>query len=178
LELDIKKNLNFLDNAFGTAAFTNLTAVFNASLIKSEVQLSDDVVAWDRKRALQGQSPYVINTGLYYQTSDNAWQLAALYNVFGPRILFAGSDQYPDVIEMPRHTVDLTLTKTVSKNWSINAGIQDLFNQRVNLLQDFNGDKKYEADTDPSLSSYRRGTYYTVGVRFNLDGSAPRTPLP
>lgn len=178
LELDIKKNLNFLDDAFNSSAFTNLTAVFNASLIKSEVQLGDDVVAWDRKRALQGQSPYVINTGLYYQTPENTWQLAALYNVFGPRILFAGSDQYPDVIEMPRHTVDLTLTKTVSKNWSINAGIQDLFNQRVNLLQDFNGDKKYETDTDPSLSSYRRGTYYTVGVRFNLDGTAPRTPLP
>ncbi|WP_240935846.1 TonB-dependent receptor domain-containing protein [Hymenobacter sp. HDW8] len=178
LELDIKKNLNFLDEAFSTNAFTNLTAVFNASLIKSEVKLGPDVVAWDRKRALQGQSPYVVNTGLYYQTTDNTWQLAALYNVFGPRILFAGSDQYPDVVEMPRHTVDLTLTKAISKNWSLNAGIQDVFNQRVNLLQDFNRDKKYEVDADPSLSSYRRGTYYTVGLRFNLDGKAPRTPLP
>jgi outer membrane receptor protein involved in Fe transport len=127
---------------------------------------------------LQGQSPYVINTGLYYQTPENTWQIAALYNVFGPRILFAGSDQYPDVVEMPRHTVDLTLTKTVSSRWSINAGIQDLFNQRVNLLQDFNGDKNYEAKVDPSLTSYRRGTYYTVGLRFNLNGTAPRTPLP
>ncbi|GAB2457386.1 TonB-dependent receptor [Hymenobacter qilianensis] len=178
LELDIKKNLNFLDEAFNTQAFANLTAVFNASLIKSEVKLGSDVVAWDRNRALQGQSPYVVNTGLYYQTPDNTWQMAALYNVFGPRILFAGSDQYPDVVEMPRHTVDLTLTKSISKNWSLNAGIQDVFNQRVNLLQDFNRDKKYEVDTDPSLSSYRRGAYYTVGMRFTLDGKAPRTPLP
>jgi TonB-dependent receptor len=178
LELDVKKNLNFLDKAFNTRAFTNLTAVFNASLIRSEVQLSEGTLAWDRKRALQGQSPYVINTGLYYQTPENTWQIAALYNVFGPRILFAGSDQYPDVVEMPRHTVDLTLTKTVSSRWSINAGIQDLFNQRVNLLQDFNGDKNYEAKVDPSLTSYRRGTYYTVGLRFNLNGTAPRTPLP
>ena len=59
------------------------------------------------------------------------------------------------------------------------AGIQDLLNQKVNLVQDFNRDKKYEANNDPSLSNYRRGTYYTVGLRFNLEPRARQlTPLP
>ena len=102
--------------------------------------------------------------------------MTALYNVFGPRILFAGSDQYPDVVERPRHTVDLSLTKTITSRFSLNAGIQDLLNQPVNLVQDFNRDMKYQA-SDPSLTNYKRGTYYTVGLKFSLE-PRPATPLP
>lgn len=178
VELDVKKSLNFLDDAFGTSGLKNLSVVANVSLIKSQVTLSNNVVAWNQKRALQGQSPYVINGGFYYQTPDNAWQVAALYNVFGPRILYAGSDQYPDVVELPRHTVDLSITKTVSPRLSLNAGVQDLLNQRVNLVQDYNRDGKYNA-SDQSLASYRRGAYYTVGLRFTLEPHAPAlTPAP
>jgi TonB-dependent receptor len=171
VELDLKKNLAFVDDRL-----KNLSVVFNASLIKSQVTLGDGIVAWNNKRALQGQSPYVFNGGLYFNTPDNSWQVTALYNVFGPRILFAGSDQYPDVVERPRHTVDLSLTKTITSRFSLNAGIQDLFNQPVNLVQDYNRDKKYEA-SDPSLTNYKRGTYYTVGLKFSLE-PRPATPLP
>ncbi|MDJ0364174.1 TonB-dependent receptor [Hymenobacter sp. H14-R3] len=171
VELDLKKNLGFANEAL-----RNLSVVFNASLIKSQVTLGDGIVAWNSKRALQGQSPYVFNGGLYFNTPDNAWQVTALYNVFGPRILFAGSDQYPDVVERPRQTVDLSLTKTITSRFSLNAGIQDLFNQPVNLVQDYNRDQKYTAD-DPSLTHYKRGTYYTVGLRFSLE-PRPATPLP
>jgi outer membrane receptor for ferrienterochelin and colicin len=152
--------------------------VFNASLIKSQVNLGSGFVAWNSKRALQGQSPYVFNGGLYFNTPDNAWQVTALYNVFGPRILFAGSDQYPDVVELPRHTVDLSITKTVSQRLSLNAGVQDLFNQQVNLVQDFERNQKYSA-ADPSITNYRRGSYYTLGLRFTLEPrTRPLTPVP
>jgi TonB-dependent receptor len=171
VELDLKKNLAFVDERL-----KNLSLVFNASLIKSQVTLGDGIVAWNNKRALQGQSPYVFNGGLYFNTPDNSWQVTALYNVFGPRILFAGSDQYPDVVERPRHTVDLSLTKTITSRFSLNAGIQDLFNQQVNLVQDYNRDQKYTT-SDPSLTNYRRGTYYTLGLRFNLE-PRPATPVP
>lgn len=178
VEVDVKKSLNFLDDAFGTSALHNFSLVANASLIKSQVTLGDNVVAWDNKRALQGQSPYVVNGGLYFNTPDNSWQVTALYNVFGPRILFAGSDQYPDVVELPRHTVDISLTKAVSPRLSFNAGVQDLLNQRVQLVQDYNRDKKYTA-SDQTLASYRRGAYYTLGLRFTLQPrEAATTPLP
>ncbi|WP_324677162.1 TonB-dependent receptor [Hymenobacter sp. GOD-10R] len=177
VEVDVKKSLNFLDDAFGTSAFKNLSVVFNGSLIKSEVKLGNNFVSWNGNRALQGQSPYVYNGGLYFQTPDNSWQVTALYNVFGPRIVFAGSNDYPDVVELPRHTVDLSLTKTVSSRVSINAGIQDLLNQKVNLVQDYNRDGKYKS-SDPSLQGYRRGTYYTVGLRFNIEPRTPSIPVP
>lgn len=173
VELDVKKNLAFINDNL-----KNLSFVFNASLIKSQVTLGSGFVAWNNKRALQGQSPYVFNGGLYFNTPDNAWQVTALYNVFGPRILFAGSDQYPDVVELPRHTVDLSLTKTVSSRLSLNAGVQDVLNQRVNLVQDFERNQKYSA-TDPSITNYRRGSYYTLGLRFTLEPrERPLTPVP
>ncbi|WP_083320848.1 TonB-dependent receptor [Hymenobacter glacialis] len=173
VELDLKKDFTFVSEGL-----KNLSAVFNASLIKSQVTLGNDIVAWNKKRALQGQSPYVYNGGLYYQTPDNSWQISALYNVFGPRILFAGSDQYPDVVELPRHTVDLSLTKTLSSRLTLNAGIQDLLNQPTNLVQDYGNNRKYTA-ADPSLTNFRRGTYYTLGLRLNLEPrAAVTTPLP
>jgi hypothetical protein len=54
--------------------------------------------------------------------------------------------------------------------------VQDLLNQRVNLVQDYARDGKYTA-ADPSLASYRRGTYYTLGLRFSLQ-PRPATPVP
>jgi outer membrane receptor for ferrienterochelin and colicin len=165
VELDVRKSFNFLDEMLGTNGLKNVTAVFNATLIKSQVDLGPGIVAWDSHRALQGQSPYVINTGLYYQNQSGSWQASALYNVFGPRILFAGSDQYPDVVEVPRHTIDLSLTKSLTKRVALNLGVQDLLNQRVTLVQDFNKDKKYQRDIDPALADYRRGTYTTIGVK-------------
>lgn len=48
--------------------------------------------------------------------------------------------------------------------------------QRVNLVQDYARDGKYTA-SDPSLAGYRRGTYYTVGLRFSLE-PRPATPVP
>jgi len=67
----------------------------------------------------------------------------------------------------------------VGPRLALNAGIQDLLNQRVNLVQDYNRDLKYEV-SDQSLASYRRGTYYTVGLRFTLEPRAtiPTTPVP
>ncbi|GGE99001.1 TonB-dependent receptor [Hymenobacter cavernae] len=177
VEVDVKKSLGFLDDAFGTGAFKNISAVFNGALIKSEVKLGDNFVSWNGNRALQGQSPYTFNAGFYYQTPENTWQITALYNVFGPRIVFAGSNDYPDVVELPRHTVDLSLAKTVSSRLSINAGIQDLLNQKVNLVQDYNRDGKYQS-SDPSLQGYRRGTYYTLGLRFNIEPRTASVPVP
>jgi hypothetical protein len=44
------------------------------------------------------------------------------------------------------------------------------------LVQDYSRDGKYTAG-DPSLAGYRRGTYYTVGLRFSLQ-PRPATPVP
>jgi outer membrane receptor for ferrienterochelin and colicin len=167
-ELDVRKNLNFIGGGF----FKDLTFILNASYIQSRVDFkgTPNLDTWTDTRSLQGQSPYVVNLGLYYQSAPLGLQVSALYNVFGPRIIAVGSRSavYPDIVEMPRHTVDLTITKNITERFSINAGAADILNARVLWVQDFERNNKYNRNTDPRLQDYRRGTYFTLGVRYNF----------
>ena len=166
VELDIRKRLDFLGGRF----FKNLTVLFNGSLIQSQVAV-DGRASWTPNRQLQGQSPYVVNTGLYYNTKG--WQVSALYNVFGPRIMFVGSGTnppYSEVVEMPRHTIDLTISRDITERLSLTAGVSDLLNQAVLYLQDDPNKKdlKFDRATDPRFQDYRRGSYYTLGLRYRF----------
>ncbi|MVM38966.1 TonB-dependent receptor plug domain-containing protein [Spirosoma sp. HMF3257] len=165
IELDVRKKLDFL----GGSVFKNMMVLFNGSLIKSEVKVGDQE-SWTPNRKLQGQSPYVVNLGLYYQT--NTWQFSGLYNVFGQRIVYVGSGNPPfsEVVEMPRNTVDITVTRTISDRFSINAGVSNLLNQRVLYLQDDPNHKNntFERASDPRFIDYKPGSYYTLGVRYRF----------
>lgn len=115
LEIDVRKNLLFLDEKWNTNFFSNLGVVANLSLMKSQVNLSK-VINQETATPLQGQSPYVINTGLYYQNDSIGLQISLLYNVFGPRIFLIGTLDYANIGEMPRHTLDFTISQNITKN--------------------------------------------------------------
>lgn len=174
VELDIRKNLSFLG---ASKILSDLSLVSNASLIQSQVH-NTNVINQDVNTPLQGQSPYVINAGVYYQNDEKGWQGSLLYNVFGPRIFIFGTKNYPSYIEMPRNSLDLTVSKKVSKNASFTLGIQDILNQPVLIIQDTNADGKYErppnngngtdAGNDKVIANYRKGSYFTIGFKVNL----------
>ncbi|HVD96914.1 MAG TPA: TonB-dependent receptor [Cytophagaceae bacterium] len=174
VELDLRKNLGFLGNS---KLLKDLNLVSNASLIKSKVT-NTNVINQNVSTPLQGQSPYVINAGLYYQNEEAGWQGSLLYNVFGPRIFIFGTKNYPSYIEMPKNSLDLTVGKRISKRVSVNGGVQDLLNQAALIIQDTNGDGKYERPSakasqedqgaDRIISKYKRGSYFTLGVKINL----------
>ena len=165
LEAEVRKSLlDLSENKF----VQNLSLVLNAALVKSEVQLTDDRAAYQPgKRAMVGQSPYVLNTGVYYQNDDRQLQFNVLYNVIGPRIFAAGSNQRQAVYEMPRHQIDLSLTKGIGEHFEIKAGIQDLLNQKTRLIQDSNDDQKI-TDLDESFRAFRKGQYSTLGITYKF----------
>jgi hypothetical protein len=170
VELDVRKNLGFVDSLFKTKFLSKLSFVANVSLIKSQVNISQ-VVNQSTKFALPGQSPYVINTGLYYMSGNDStgFQATLLYNVFGPRIFLVGTLDYPNIGEMPRNTFDLNVTKNFSKKFVVFAGIQDLFNQPVQLMQDTNKNGKFERlGDDKQIMNFKRGSYFSLGMKINL----------
>lgn len=65
-----------------------------------------------------------------------------LYNVIGKRINIVGIPQQnkweniPDIYEMPRHLIDLIVSKKLGKNMELKVGIKDLLNQPVTFRQD------------------------------------------
>ncbi len=164
-ELEIRKSLADLS---ALKFIKNLSLLFNGSLIYSQVNLGLTNKTEANKRALQGQSPYVINTGLYYSNEEKGVSVSMLYNIFGKRIFIVGDNEgNPNIYEMPRHSLDITLQKKLSKNWEGRIGIQDLFNAQTRFTQDTDGNGKITSIDEPFMTTYR-GTYFTLGVQYKF----------
>lgn len=164
LEIDMRKSLASLSQ---NKLIRNLSLVLNGAIIKSTVDLGGAVTSQSKTRALQGQSPYIINGGVYYNNDEKGLMINLLYNVFGKRIFIVGDRVNPTVYEMPRHALDITVTKKISDKWEARFGVQDLLNYRTRLLQDSNQDSKVTTVDEPILS-FRRGTYITAGINFKF----------
>jgi TonB-dependent receptor len=142
----------------------NLTALFNASLISSNVVVSG---LSDYNRFLQGQSPYLINAGLFYNHPESGIQANILYNVVGKRIYVIGDNVLSsNVFEMPRNVLDMNISKTFGK-LEIKVGAQDILNQPFKLIQDTNRDNKI-TDTDGVFQEFRRGSNFYLGVNYKF----------
>lgn len=158
VELEIRKSLASLGVA---KILRNTTVNLNASAIKSEVDMGPNVTFQERRRPLQGQSPYVINSGIYYNDTDNGFAVNIAYNVFGNRIFSVGSVLFPSWLERPRNAVDLQISKQV-KQMEIKLNIQNLLNAPYRFIQDNNENQKTESDLDDPIQEYRTGTLFNV----------------
>lgn len=136
LELDIRKNLSFIGLPdFGWS--------FNGSLIKSKVKFEEG--AREKNRPMQGQSPYLINTGVFYNNRRWNMDIAFFYNRIGKRLIgvgrsegTTGSDEnarIPDSYEMPRNVMDLTLSKKIGSHWEMKMNIRDFLAEKVSYKQ-------------------------------------------
>ncbi len=174
IEVEMRKSLmNWNAHRF----IQRLSVVFNASLIDSEVNLGLEGLGQSNERPLQGQSPYIVNAGLYYQDTDRGLQFSALFNVIGPRIFIIGFDAYPDIYEMPRNMLDLTANIRLTKRFDMRLGVGDVFNQSFVLLQDANDDGVFDRVNDQIIQSYRPGRTYMMGLGFRIDrGDKDKTP--
>lgn len=165
VEAEVRKSLKGLTNS---NFINDLSIIFNGALIKSKVQLGDSLVRQSSDRPMQGQSPYILNMGLSYRNMQHDLQVNLLYNVAGKYIFSIGFDVYPDIYQMPRNLIDLTINKGLGRHFELKAGISDLLNNPVLLLQDANNDGKYEAAGDQVIQRYMPGTTFTLGISYSL----------
>ncbi|MDZ4757385.1 MAG: TonB-dependent receptor [Bacteroidota bacterium] len=168
VEIDFRKNMGALGKSIKCKGLSNLNVVGNISVIQSRLYISK-TINQTNKTQLQGQSPYIINAGFYYQNDSNGLQISLLYNVFGPRIFLLGTLQYPNIGELSRHTIDITISQKLNKRLSLNLGIQDMLNNPVFYVQDTDLNGKFSRDgSDKLIMKFRRGAYYTLGVKVTL----------
>ena len=104
---------------------------------------------------------------LYYQDTEHKLQYNIMYNVIGPRLFAVGTYGTPDIYEMPRNVVDVTLTKGIGKRFEVKLSAQDILNQRTRLIQDSNGNGKVDK-VDEDVLSFRRGSYFSIGLGLKL----------
>ena len=165
IELEMRKSLKGLTNM---KAIDNLTLLLNASIIDSDVKTGFSGQSSD-SRFLQGQSPYLINAGLYYNDADRDFSVNILYNVVGQRIFLVGDGVvFPTVYELPRNVIDLNLTKAIGSHLELKVGIQDLLNQPFRFYNDTNNDKSIDTNVDDLFRTYKRGTSSTIGINYKF----------
>jgi TonB-dependent receptor len=162
-EVEVRKSLKDLT---ASRFIDNLSVLFNAAWINSEINLGD-VDNQASKRAMQGQSPYILNGAIYFNNYETGWQINLSHNVFGPRIYAVGDDLNATQFELPRHQLDLTISKQFVKHWELKAGIQDIFNRPVRLQQDTDGDIEIKGKKD-DIQSFKPGQYISLGVTYKL----------
>lgn len=164
LELEVRKSLKGVTNS---SVIDNFSFNINASWIYSFVDLGQSAVAQNRTRALQGQSPYIINAAAYYATDKNL-SLSMVYNIFGDRIYSVGDDLFPTIYELPRHSLDLSITKQFNKNSTIKIGIQDILNARYRFFEDSDRNEKIDTNLDNVIFSFKRGSLLNITYTHNL----------
>ncbi len=134
VEIDVKKSLGFM-------GLPNFSLNANCAFIHSKVRFAPG--AKENDRAMQGQSPYIVNVGLFYRSNAIGLSAATLYNRIGKRIVGVGRSMgttentvnIPDSYEMPRNAIDLSLTKELGKHFEVKLAARNVLNESVFFKQ-------------------------------------------
>lgn len=159
LELDARKQLGFLGE-WGESFYV----AGNLALIASSVDTTRAVeeggaslVLTSKERALQGQSPYVLNLQLGYEDLDGGAYATLLYNVAGPRIVQVGTDGLPDALEAPRHIIDLVVAVPLGEGLELKFKARNLLDAEVR-----------EEQGDRVADRYTEGRRFGLGLSWTL----------
>lgn len=152
VELELRKNLGFIGKFM-----KSFSVNANISVINSKVNLEGiGSTVTNLERRLQGQSPYTINTGLYYDNHDIGTSVNLSYNRFGKRISEVGLDGLEDVEENGRDVIDFSVIQKIFKNFEAKFTVKDILAQDYLYTQLIDGKettfKKFNAGTGYSLS--------------------------
>lgn len=145
----------------------------NISLIKSlsdfvvnRLELNNGIkkyIPFDTvSRPMFGQAPFVINGILSYNADSLGLVATISYNVQGPRLAITSTDGTPDIYELPRHMLDLKISKTLGKHFSVSLNIRDLLNAPVRRSYNFQDGWKIDYDR------FRFGTNYLFSVLYRI----------
>jgi len=197
LEIDIKKSLEFIPLSFSR----NLSAVLNGAWIRSSVSntlierteeqrrqygaSSGSELGTFSGRPLQGQPPYVINAGLFYENPGKGTKVGLIYNRSGDNIYAIGNGnrdtiQYlkdrllsgeqlsntelvklsrrPGLMELARQSLDITWTQRIVKSMQLRVTAQNITNTAVRIVEDQNWNYRYEPEIEKKANNNR--SYY------------------
>lgn len=176
LELEARSNLSFLSE--------NLFLNLNTSVIKSEVEIIDEELIarqtnlregeiletrWLENaenativREMQGQAPFLVNTGLSYKYEDLDMEAGIFYNVQGPTLTVVSMNKIPDIFTSPFHSVNINFTYNYSDETKFTFNVKNILDQDKELLTQSYG-------VDPLIyRSYKPGRFFSFKWTHNF----------
>jgi outer membrane receptor protein involved in Fe transport len=126
----------------------------NLTLVRSRVDVPATELAQTRlllpdaedTRPMQGQSPYVINLDLAYVNPAQGTSIGLYYNVFGKRIVQRLKSGTPDPYELPRPSLDLTLSQKVWRGVSLKGSAKNILNSKYREVHEYEGKEYIKAE--------------------------------
>lgn len=164
-EFEIRKRLDQIH-----PVLEDFSLGFNLSLVHSEVDIprseyEERIMPFDssakKTRPLFGQSPYLINVDLGYQNQGTRTAVNLQYNVFGRRLAEVSIGAAPDVYEVPRHDLSLTLSQKLWERYEVKAGLRNMLDQEVRKVARFKGQ-------DFVYHRYSTGRTFSLGVTYTI----------
>ena len=170
LEFEFRKSL-----AFVSPKLQNFSWNTNVTVTESQIKMSESefrsrsLTAREGEvvkdtRAMAGQAPYIINTGLGYQDFMKGWDAGLFYNVQGPTLTFVGFGNRTDTFTVPFHSLNFNVNKTFGADERISAGfgVQNILNsKREQVFSSFQAQ-------DQIFTSLAPGTEMTFRVGFSF----------
>lgn len=155
IEFEVRKNFGFI-----MSTLSNLSFIGNLTLIKSTIKLNNNGFQ-ESKRALQGQAPWIVNLGLYYDDNKTGFSTSLLYNRLGEKISKVGYAGLGDIIEKGRDQVDFSVSKSIFNQFNIKFSVKDLLAQDLVFVQ-----KNKTEDKIAQL--YKRGRNVYFGLSYDV----------
>lgn len=165
-EFEVRINLGSIVKK-ESKVWDNITFYTNASFISSSVNLNG-FHGTGGDRPLQGQSPYILNTGLFYNTPKKDLTATLSYNYIGPRIFIVGNVQEPSVWENGRHLLDFQVSKKFGNKTEFKLNFKDILAQRLIYFQDLNNNRKYDSSVDNTWQEITFGQTISASFKYTF----------
>ena len=168
----MRKNLRFLGG--NSELLSNFSVFANLTYIFSEVTFKDETLGKtvSADRPVQGQSPYLVNGGLQYTSTESGWNGTLLYNRVGNRLALVGYSSlgFPDIYENPRDIIDFQISKKIlKKKAEVKLSFSDILNEDFMFYENVDTKRSFKKGTDRIFSSYRPGSTVTLGFTYDFD---------
>ena len=167
-EFEVRKNLGFIGmkhlelNSNFSYILSSVTR--DSSEFAARVASAREGEVISETRAMQGQSPYLINAGLSYNNPKNGWQGGLFYNVQGEKLYIVGVADNPDVFEVPFHSLNFNLLKNfgADRQYQLGLGVNNIMDDtRDRIFRSYNSHS-------PFFSTWAPGRTFKLTFRYSL----------
>lgn len=174
VEIEFRRSLEFISEQLKNFKFGGNTS-FTTSSVELDPATLFRIHATDQyrenTRPFFGQSPYLVNLFLGYDSDSLGLKVNATYNVFGKRLAVASGTGAPNIFEMPRNVLDINIEKKFGEKLTITLRARNLLNPDYALKYVYEGDNavydKFE-NQDYYYSRYTKGRSFSLGLKYKF----------
>jgi TonB-dependent receptor len=164
MEFEVRKRLDQI-----SSKLANFQLGGNLTLVQSEVKIPTAELVKLKgvdsnvsdKRPLQGQSPYVLNLNLTYDSFRSGSGFGVYYNIFGRRLSEVGAGGTPGIFEKPHADLDLTFSQRILAGFTLKGSVKNALNSDIVKAHTYKG-------VDYITNQYNTGRTFSLGVNYEL----------